>query len=107
MFGDWVGRSEQQDLGLPIDQYIVLDAVSFFLATIVLSLFFRVFGALNRSFGTILKEKLSFCGSKLQFRDAACRSLAQFYQGLAQTRMQNMNTSLSSMLTRGLLRYST
>ncbi len=73
MFGSWVGRSEQQDLGLPIDQYIVLDAVSFFLATIVLSLFFRVFGALNRSFGTILKEKLSFCGSKLQFRDAAPR----------------------------------
>jgi len=83
MFGSWVGRSEQQDLSLPIDQHIVLDAVPLFLATIVLSLFFRVFGSLNRSFGAILKEKLSFFGSHLQFRNTAGWSLAYFCQGLA------------------------
>lgn len=56
----FAGRSEQNDLGLSIDQHIVLDAMAFFLATVENALDFWVFGPLNGPFRTILKEKLPF-----------------------------------------------
>ena len=86
----FAGWSEQCDLGLSVDQHIVLDAMAFFLAAVENVSDFWIFGSLNRPFGAILKEKLPFFGCQMQFLDITSRPLANCRQGLVQTRMQNM-----------------
>ena len=56
-FASW---GEQNDLGLLIDQHIVLDAMTFLLTAVESVSDFWVFGPLDRPFCAILKEKLPF-----------------------------------------------
>ena len=86
----FAGWSEQCDLGLSVDQHIVLDAMTFFLAAVENGLDFWVFGSLNRPFCAILEEKLPFFRCQMQFLDIASGSLTNCRQGLVQARMQNV-----------------
>src|SRR3989304_2496180 len=83
----FAGRGQQEDLGLLIDQHIVLDAMPFFLAAIEKALDFLVFWPLNGSFCAILEENLPCFRRQMQLRDIAGRFFAQLCQRSVKTRM--------------------
>jgi hypothetical protein len=87
----FTGWSEQNDLGLSIDQHILLDAMAFFLATIEKALKIWICVPLNGPFGTTLKEKSPFFIRQMQILGTPGRFLAQLCQGSVQAGMQNMD----------------